>query len=53
MQIINILIAEDTDTDLEIYNDAIDDFNSANLEFNFLQIICKTKVEALDQINNK
>ncbi|RXI45768.1 hypothetical protein CRU99_03470 [Malaciobacter mytili] len=53
MQIIDILIAEDTKSDIKIYNDAIDDFNRSNTEFNFYHIVCETKDEALKQIHNK
>jgi hypothetical protein len=50
---IKILIAEDTESDIEIYNDAINDFNKENRDFNFIQIICRNKNEALEKISNE
>lgn len=53
MQTIKILIAEDQASDLELYSDAIDDFNKDSSDYNIQQIICKTKEEALSKIKNQ
>lgn len=52
MNRIKILIAEDTEADLEIYNDAIDDFNKSGLGHQIDKIICTNKVDALKKIND-
>jgi len=53
MQEIKILIAEDEASALEIYNDAISDFNDENTDINIVETICQTKEEALESIQNE
>jgi len=53
MQEIKILIAEDEASALEIYNDAISDFNDENTDINIVKTICQTKEEALESIQNE
>jgi len=53
MQKIKILIAEDEASALEIYNDAISDFNDENIDINIVETICQTKEVALESIQNQ